>query len=121
MSRWPWPAALVLLHAGGTSLTAGPRAPLDDRQGFADRVTPPYGVADVTFLVGEQPGPGVEARRVGVPAGHPVDTCVEINDLIRRYPTDRDISDSCPWWPEPRWADPAAQRDAMSSAPLDPR
>jgi len=119
MSRWPWLAALVLLHAGCTSLTAGPRAPLDDRPDFA--VTPPYGFADVTFLVGEQPGPGVEARRVGVPAGHPVDTCVEINNLIRRYPTDRGIRGSCPWWPEPRWANHAAQRDAMSSQPPDPR
>ena len=53
MPRWPWLAALVLLHAGCTSLTAGPRAPLDDRPDFA--VTPPYGFADVTFLVGEQP------------------------------------------------------------------
>ena len=51
----------------------------------------------------------------GVPAGHPVDTCVEINDLIRRHPAYHDISDSCPSWPEPRWAAHAAQRDAMSS------
>ena len=58
---------------------------------------------------------GVEARRVGEPAGHPVDTCVEINDLIRRHPAYHDISDSCPSWPEPRWATHATQRDAMSS------
>ena len=220
MTRWPWLAALLLLHAGCTSLTAGQQAHLDDWQRFADRVTAHYGVANVTFLVGEQPGGGggamrsgglmtfqtqmleplpagqtrdfllahelghwvlghayrrapdeaatslwdaqqerreldanaeavkilmvgrhwserraffhahaylwsyrrgVEARRVGVPAGHPVDTCVEINDLIRRYPTYRDISDSCPSWPEPRWADHAAQRDTTSSEPLDLR
>src|SRR6266478_1268099 len=182
MTRWPWLAALLLLHAGCTSLTAGQQAHLDDWQRFADRVTTHYGVAEVTFLVGEHPGAGggamrpgglmtfqtrmleplpagqsreldanaeavkilmvgrhwserraffhahaylwsyrrgVEARRVGVPAGHPLDTCVEINDLIRRYPRYRDISDACPSWPEPRWADHAAQRDAMSSEPLD--
>jgi hypothetical protein len=215
MTRWLWLAALVALHAGCTTLTAGQRAHLDDWQRFADRVTAHYGVSDVTFLVGEQPGAGggairpgglmtfrtqmleplpagqsrdfllahelahrvlghayrrppdeaatslweaqqerreldanaeavkilmigrhwserraffhahaylwsyrrgVEARRYGIPAGHPVDPCVEINDLIRRYPAYRDISDSCPSWPEPRWAEHAAQRDALSSA-----
>lgn len=215
MTRWLWLAALVALHAGCTTLTAGQRAHLDDWQRFADRVTAHYGVSDVTFLVGEQPGAGggairpgglmtfqtqmleplpagqsrdfllahelahwvlghayhrppdeaatslweaqqerreldanaeavkilmigrhwserraffhahaylwsyrrgVEARRYGIPAGHPIDPCVEINDLIRRYPAYRDISDSCPSWPEPRWAEHAAQRDAMSSA-----
>jgi hypothetical protein len=220
MTRWPWLAALVLLHAGCTSLSAGQRAHLDDWRQLADRVTAHYGAADVTFLVEEQPGPGggamrpgglmtfkaemleplpsgqsrdfllahalahrvlghayrpapdeattflwdrqqerreleanaeavpvlmvgrhwsqrraffhahaylwsyrrgVEARRFGVPAGHPADPCVEINDLIRRYPAYPDIGDSCPSWPEPRGADHAARRDARASAPLDPR
>lgn len=49
MPRWPRLAALVLLHAGCTSLTAGQRAHLDDWQRFADRVTAHCGVADVTF------------------------------------------------------------------------
>ena len=65
MTRWPWLAALLLLHAGCTSLTAGQQAHLDDWQRFADRVTAHYGVADVTFLVGEQPGAGGGAMRPG--------------------------------------------------------
>ena len=65
MTRWPWLAALVLLHAGCTSLTAGQQAHLDDWQRFADRVTAQYGVADATFLVGEQPGGGGGAMRPG--------------------------------------------------------
>src|SRR5260370_1318975 len=65
MRRWPGLAALVLLHAGCTSLTAGQQAHLDDWRRFADRVTEHYGVADVTFLVGEQPGAGGGAMRPG--------------------------------------------------------
>jgi len=65
MTRWLWLATLVALHAGCTTLTAGQRAHLDDWQRFADRVTAHYGVADVTFLVGEQPGAGGGAMRPG--------------------------------------------------------
>jgi IrrE N-terminal-like domain len=57
---------------------------------------------------------GVVARRYGVPAGHPSDPCVEINDLIRRYPGYPRISEACPSWPEPRWALTAAELDARS-------
>jgi hypothetical protein len=57
---------------------------------------------------------GVDARRHGVPAGHPSDPCVEINDLIQRYPSFPDISDSCPSWPEPRWVWTRTWLDAMS-------
>lgn len=56
---------------------------------------------------------GVDAHRYGVPAGHPGDPCVEINDLIQRYPLFSDISDSCPSWPEPRWARTRVRLDAM--------
>lgn len=59
---------------------------------------------------------GVDARRFGVPAGHPRDPCVEINDLIRRYPAFADIGDSCPSWPELRWVKTRARLDAMSRA-----
>jgi len=64
---------------------------------------------------------GVAARVVGVPAGHPADPCVEINDLIRRYPAYHDIADACPSWPEPRWAEHAARRDGVQSATHDVR
>lgn len=57
---------------------------------------------------------GVDTRRYGVPAGHPRDPCVEINDLIHRYPLFPDISASCPSWPEPRWARTRARLDAMA-------
>jgi IrrE N-terminal-like domain len=57
---------------------------------------------------------GVAARRYGVPAGHPSDPCVEINDLIRHYPQYPHISEPCPSWPEPRWAMTAAELDARS-------
>jgi hypothetical protein len=63
----------------------------------------------------------VAARVVGVPAGHPADPCVEINDLIRRYPAYHDIADACPSWPEPRWAEHAARRDGVQSATHDVR
>jgi hypothetical protein len=59
---------------------------------------------------------GVDARRYGVPAGHPSDPCVEINDLIRRYPAFTDVSDSCPSWPELRWVKTRARLDAMSTS-----
>ena len=59
---------------------------------------------------------GVDAHRFGVPAGHPRDPCVEINDLISRYPVFPDISDGCPSWPELRWAKTRARLDAMSKA-----
>jgi len=59
---------------------------------------------------------GVDARHYGVPAGHPTDPCVEINDLIRHYPGHPDISDGCPSWPEPRWARTRARLDARSHA-----
>ena len=58
---------------------------------------------------------GVDARRFSVPAGHPGDPCVEINDLIERYPGFPDISDGCPSWPELRWARTRARLDAAVS------
>ena len=55
----------LMLGAGCTSLTARQRTSLRDWQGFADRVTTYYGVSDVSFLVGEQPGPGGATMRPG--------------------------------------------------------
>jgi len=206
---------LPILGVGCASLTAQQQANLRDWQRFSDRVTAHYGVSDVSFLVGEHPGPGgaamrprglmtfkpemleplpagqsrdfllahelahwvlghayfpppdeastgvwqreqevreldanaeavkilmvgrhwserraffhahaylwsyrraVQARRAGVPAGHPSDSCVEINDLIRRYPAYPDISETCPSWPEPRWATTRVRLDTMSHA-----
>ncbi|HYB71367.1 MAG TPA: hypothetical protein VEH80_11865 [Candidatus Bathyarchaeia archaeon] len=46
-------------------MTARQRASLRDWQAFADRVTAHYGVSDVSFLVGDQPGPGGAAMRPG--------------------------------------------------------
>ena len=215
MRIWRWLAVLTLLPAGCATLTPAQQGRLEDWQRFADRVTAHYGIGDITFLVGDRPGPGgggirqgglvtftpamleplppgqsrdfllahelahwvlghaylpppdeattslwqreqqareldanaeavrilavgrhwsqrraffhahaylwsykrgVDARRYGVPAGHPGDPCVEINDLIRRYPTYPDISDGCPSWPEPRWARTRARLDTMSRA-----
>jgi hypothetical protein len=215
MTRWPWLAALLLLHAGCTSLTAGQQAHLDDWQRFATG-SPPTGrqrhvssatpgrgggamrsgglMSVHTPVVGPLPAGqtrdfllahelahwvlghayrrapdeaatslwdaqqerreldanaeavkilmvgrhwserraffhahaylwsyrrGVEARRVGVPAGHPVRTCVEIHDLIRRYPAHRDISDSCPRAGAPVGRPRGARGDVEQ--PLDPR
>ncbi|HYB71368.1 MAG TPA: hypothetical protein VEH80_11870 [Candidatus Bathyarchaeia archaeon] len=56
------------------------------------------------------------AGRAGVPAGHPSDSCVEINDLIRRYPPPPDLSEPCTSRPEPRWATPRGRVDAVSHA-----
>ncbi len=60
---------------------------------------------------------GVVARQIGVPAGHPPDPCVEINDLIRHYPAYRDIAENCPSWPEPRWVEHVGRRESSLSAP----